>query len=88
MYNETFDITPAMVFDEDGDEVSVWYDWGDDTELSAGDPEAAYEGTHVYAVTGNVTLTAYADETESQDTTCRRQPQSPSAPTGSPSWTH
>ncbi len=61
MYNETFEITPTQVFDADGDEVSVWYEWGDDTE-SAGDAEADYVGTHEYSVTGNVTLTAYADD--------------------------
>jgi hypothetical protein len=62
MYNETFEITPTEVFDADGDEVTVWYDWGDDTTLSAGDTEADYEGTHVYVVTGNVTLTAYVND--------------------------
>ena len=61
MYNETFEVTPTQVFDADGDEVSVWYEWGDDTE-SAGDAEADYIGTHEYSVTGNVTLTAYADD--------------------------
>ena len=49
------------MFDDDGDDVSVWYEWGDGTE-SAGDDENDYKGTHVYSVTGNVTLTAYADD--------------------------
>lgn len=63
MYNETFVITPAFVYDEDAaDELSVWYDWGDGTAVTEGDPAANYNGTHVYSEIGMLYLTAYVDD--------------------------
>jgi peptide/nickel transport system substrate-binding protein len=61
-YNETFVLTPARVRDNDtADVLSVWYDWGDGTWSKSGDPPV-YNGTHIYNVTGNATVTLYVDD--------------------------
>jgi ABC-type transport system substrate-binding protein len=61
-YNQTFTITPISVNDIDDDEVSVWYDWGDESAMTAGDPDEGYAASHVYTSTGTFTLTAYVDD--------------------------
>ena len=62
VYNATFSITPIGVNDVDGDEVEVWYDWGDGTPMTAGDPENGYRATHIYRAVGTFTISAYADD--------------------------
>ncbi len=66
-YNETFTVTPTLVSDADDDDVTVWYEWGDETNMTEGDPENDYSAAHVYSMTGNVTLTAYADDNTGLD---------------------
>jgi len=52
------------VSDPDGDLVSVWYDWGDGTPMTAGDPVADYTSSHTYVEQGAYTLSAYAEDGE------------------------
>jgi len=61
-YNATFSMEPTQVADTDGDTVTVWYDWGDDSAMTAGDPLNAYAASHVYHVTGVLTVTVWADD--------------------------
>jgi peptide/nickel transport system substrate-binding protein len=55
-------IRPLKVSDPDGDELSVWYDWGDDTPLAEGDPEDGFAANHTYIEAGTFTLTVWADD--------------------------
>jgi ABC-type transport system substrate-binding protein len=61
-YNATFSMEPTQVADTDGDTVTVWYDWGDDSAMTAGDPLNAYAASHVYHVTEVLTVTVWADD--------------------------
>jgi ABC-type transport system substrate-binding protein len=61
-YNQSKAVRPASVSDPDGDTVTVWYDWGDDSPMSMGDPEDGYAASHAYNATGDFTLTAWADD--------------------------
>jgi hypothetical protein len=61
-YNQTFTVKPVTLSDEDGDVLSVWYDWGDDTPMSEGDPADLYRANHSYSALGAFTLTVYADD--------------------------
>jgi uncharacterized protein YndB with AHSA1/START domain len=62
MYNATFTMEPTLLQDNDTDPLSVWYDWGDSSELTAGDPLNSYAASHVYNETGVLTVTVYADD--------------------------
>jgi ABC-type oligopeptide transport system substrate-binding subunit len=50
-----------QVSDPDGDTLSVWYDWGDGTPMTMGNP-ADNTATHTYMAIGQRTLTIYADD--------------------------
>ncbi len=62
MYNETFTIKLVNVIDVDGDELTAWYDWGDETEVTEGDAENDFTATHVYHATGEFILTISVDD--------------------------
>ena len=56
-------IRPLLVQDANPeDEVTVWFDWGDESPMSMGDPDDGYAATHTYSAEGLFTLTAYADD--------------------------
>ncbi|MGB2581694.1 MAG: PKD domain-containing protein, partial [Thermoplasmata archaeon] len=61
-YNETFTVKPVDLYDEDGDELSVWYDWGDGTPMTEGDPADLFRANHSYNATEPFTLKVYADD--------------------------
>jgi ABC-type transport system substrate-binding protein len=61
-YNGTFSMEPTQVLDNDTDTVSVWYDWGDSTPMTAGDPLNNHAASHMYQVTGLLTVTVWADD--------------------------
>lgn len=61
-WGEPVTIQPLEVSDPDDDELTVWYDWGDESEMSVGDPDDEYAATHTYDETGVFTLTVYADD--------------------------
>ena len=61
-YNTTFEMAPMEVSDADGDVVTVWYDWGDETPMTMGDAEDLYSATHVYKAIDTFTVTVYADD--------------------------
>lgn len=61
-YNETRSFKPAMLYDPDGDPMTVWYDWGDETPMTLGDPVADHAASHRYTAIGNYTLRVYADD--------------------------
>jgi peptide/nickel transport system substrate-binding protein len=60
MYNETFTITPMTISDADGDELTVWYDWGDGSPMTEGDVD--YSASHEYQEVATFTLKAYVDD--------------------------
>jgi peptide/nickel transport system substrate-binding protein len=55
-------ITPVSVTDEDGDELTVWFDWGDESAMTKGDPEADYGATHTYESTGLFALEVFVND--------------------------
>jgi ABC-type transport system substrate-binding protein len=61
-FNVSFEISPIEVSDADGDEVTVWYDWGDDTPMTMGETADYYSASHTYMELGQFTVTAYADD--------------------------
>ena len=62
-WSEPWTIRPVEVSDSDvGDVVTVWYDWGDETPMTEGDPDDGYAGTHTYMAAEDYTLTVYADD--------------------------
>ncbi|UCE91732.1 MAG: PKD domain-containing protein [Methanobacteriota archaeon] len=61
-YNESKTVRPVSASDPDGDPLTVWYDWGDDSSMTMGDPEDGYASSHAYNATGNFELTAWADD--------------------------
>ena len=59
-YNHTFEISPITISDPDGDALTVWYDWGDNTPLTKGN--ATHGATHVYNKTATFTITVAAND--------------------------
>ncbi len=56
------EIRPSKAMDPDGDDLSVWYDWGDDSPLTAGDPDDGFAASHTYDSAGTFILTVWADD--------------------------
>ncbi len=56
------EIRPSKAMDPDEDDFSVWYDWGDDTPLTSGDPDDGFAASHTYDSVGTYTLIAWADD--------------------------
>ncbi|MCJ7488794.1 MAG: PKD domain-containing protein, partial [Thermoplasmata archaeon] len=61
-YNQSKTIKPVSIRDADGDPLSVWYNWGDDTPMTKGDPDSGFAAPHTYNQTGEFVLTVYADD--------------------------
>jgi peptide/nickel transport system substrate-binding protein len=61
-YNVSVSVVPTTCEDPDGDPLTVWYDWGDGSAWTMGDPLDGYSSSHVYSVVGTQTLTVYADD--------------------------
>ena len=60
-YNQEFSIAPVTISDPDGDELTVWYDWGDDSDMTMG-TGTTYGATHNYTALGEYDLVAWADD--------------------------
>ncbi|MCJ7489874.1 MAG: PKD domain-containing protein, partial [Thermoplasmata archaeon] len=56
------EIRPSKAMDPDGDDFSVWYDWGDDTSLTPGDPDDSFAASHTYDSVGTYDLIVWADD--------------------------
>lgn len=64
-FEEPKTIRPLEVQDANPeDEITVWFEWGDGSPMSMGDPDDGYSATHTYSATGAFTLTVYADDGE------------------------
>ena len=50
------------ISDPDGDDLSVWYDWGDESQFALGDPDDGFAASHTYYEVGTFTLTVWADD--------------------------
>lgn len=61
MYNRSVTLTPSVCRDNDTDPLTVWYDWGDDTNMSMGEGEF-FSGTHIYEAVGEFDVIVYADD--------------------------
>ncbi|MEW5748355.1 MAG: PKD domain-containing protein [Candidatus Thermoplasmatota archaeon] len=61
-YNVEMSFAPLSVTDADGDELTAWYDWGDGTGMTMGDPDEMYAANHTYTDTGTFTLSLYVDD--------------------------
>jgi ABC-type transport system substrate-binding protein len=71
-YGEPKTIRPLEAYDPNvEDEVTVWFDWGDGTPMSMGDPDDGYAAAHTYNETGSFTLTIYADDGEPEHNVSR-----------------
>lgn len=64
-FGEPKTIQPLEVQDANPeDEIAVWFDWGDGSPMSMGDPDNYHAATHTYNATSAYTLTVYADDGE------------------------
>ena len=62
-FNVPRSYAPLSVTDDDGDELSVWYDWGDETAMTpGGDPADDYAANHTYMDVGNFLLALHVDD--------------------------
>jgi len=59
LYNRTMALVPSLVRDADGDDLSVWYDWGDESESGGNE---TFIGHHVYQSIGEYTVTVWVDD--------------------------
>ncbi len=64
LYNEPFSITPIEVQYAIGTDVLVWYDWGDGSPLTMGDPLSDFSASHAYLSVGSFDLMAFVDDAE------------------------
>ena len=55
-------IRPTSVTDADDDPLSVWYDWGDESAMTIGDPDDGYAGIHTYLSVGEFQMIVYVDD--------------------------
>jgi hypothetical protein len=60
-YGVEFSIAPVTISDPDEDALTVWYDWGDETEPTQGSG-TDYGATHTYMALGEFDLVAWADD--------------------------
>jgi ABC-type transport system substrate-binding protein len=63
-------ITPD-VYDPDGDSLTVWYDWGDDSPLTKGDEADRYAASHTYLEAGTFTLKVSANDSHEHNVTAQ-----------------
>lgn len=61
-YSELVKITPIEASDPDGDAIEVWYDWGDDSPMTAGNPSDGYSSNHTYMAVGVFEVSMYIDD--------------------------
>ncbi|HUV61321.1 MAG TPA: ABC transporter substrate-binding protein [Thermoplasmata archaeon] len=61
-YNQSKTVKPVSIYDPDGDPLSVWYDWGDDTAMTEGVPDSDFGAPHTYTQIGEFVLTVYVDD--------------------------
>jgi hypothetical protein len=61
-YNVTKKFVPTSVSDPDGDALEVFWDWGDGSAWTMGDPLDSYSASHKYSIVDTVTMTAYAND--------------------------
>ena len=63
VWNESISVSPIDIDNPTGSELSFWYDWGDDTELTPGNPADGYSASHTYLVPDDYLLQVWvADE--------------------------
>jgi len=59
-YNRTFGIAPVTISDEDGDALTVWYDWGDGSVLTRGN--ATCGAVHIFNRTATYVITVSVND--------------------------
>ncbi|MCU0860557.1 MAG: PKD domain-containing protein, partial [Thermoplasmata archaeon] len=63
VYNQEFTAAPSLCEDPEGDDITVWYDFGDETDMEMGAGiDEYYVGSHTYMTIGSFTMTVYADD--------------------------
>jgi hypothetical protein len=72
-YNVPTSFAPLSVTDPDGDEMTVWYSWGDGTPMTMGDPDDGYAAEHTYTDVGTFTLTIYVDDGQGNNETAEAE---------------
>ena len=55
---------PVSISDPEDDELTVWYNWGDGSPMTMGDPDTDYSANHTYWAKTNHTMFLYADDGE------------------------
>ena len=60
MWNESISVSPMDIDNPTGSVLNFWYDWGDDTELTLGNPADGYSASHTYLVPDDYLLKVWA----------------------------
>ncbi|UCE44880.1 MAG: hypothetical protein JSU93_05675 [Methanobacteriota archaeon] len=63
-YDVEKQIAPVYLNDPDNDALSVWYDWGDGTPLTKGDPDEGQAAAHKYMEIGEFVLEVHVDDSK------------------------
>lgn len=59
---ELLTVTPHDIVNPSGSELTFWYDWGDGTEATTGDPLSGHAASHTYDAAGQFVLQVSMDD--------------------------
>ena len=60
VWNEPLLVTPIDIINPSGSELYFWYDWGDDSPITAGNPAEDHSASHAYSTVDDFTMTVWA----------------------------
>lgn len=60
VWNEPLEVTPIDIVNPGGSALYFWYDWGDGSELVAGNPAEGHSASHVYETVDDFDLMVWA----------------------------
>ncbi|UCE81235.1 MAG: hypothetical protein JSV94_02080 [Methanobacteriota archaeon] len=58
--NVPLEVTPIDIVNPSGSQLSFWYDWGDGTAITSGNPTEGHSASHVYETIDSFVLTVWA----------------------------
>ena len=62
VYNEALVVTPFDIVNPSHSTLDFWYDWGDDSSVTKGNPAEGYSASHTYTSVGNFDMTLWLSD--------------------------